>query len=93
HLLAFGVGLIHGLAGSGALVLVSMAQIRSPFQGLIYLLIFGLGCVAGMAVAAGFLSVPYSRKIVSSQSLHKSLVFLTSILCVGYGFKLIWTNL
>lgn len=47
------VGLVHGLAGSGALtaaVLGSMPSIRS---GLVYILLFGIGSAAGMALLTG----------------------------------------
>ena len=42
HSLAYGVGLVHGLAGSGALILIAMSQMKSPTDGLVYLIIFGL---------------------------------------------------
>ena len=70
HKLAYGVGLVHGLAGSGALVLLVMAQIKEPVNGLFYLLVFGMGSVAGMLVAAAFAAchfqgIFYKRKYCS----------------------------
>ncbi len=35
HSLAYGVGLVHGLAGSGALILIVMSQIKNPVDGLL----------------------------------------------------------
>ena len=64
HSLAYGVGLVHGLAGSGALILVVMSQIKGPVDGFIYLIIFGVGCIAGMLFAAGLFSIPFSKKIM-----------------------------
>ena len=46
---AFGVGLIHGLAGSGALVVLVISQMKTPFEGLMYILIFGLGSLYQIA--------------------------------------------
>lgn len=85
HHVAYGVGLIHGLAGSGAMVLLVMSNIRSQFGSMAYLLIFGLGSAAGMLVAAGIFSLPFSKKITRHPKLQFGLVLLSSILCIGYG--------
>ena len=57
---AFGVGLVHGLAGSGALVVLVISQMKTPFEGLMYILIFGLGSILGM-----FLAAYLAQKIIS----------------------------
>ncbi len=89
HNLAYGVGLVHGLAGSGAMILLVMTEIQSSFSSMMYLLIFGMGSVAGMLVAAGVLSLPFSKKISNNQSLQFGLVMLSSLLCIGYGVYLL----
>ena len=45
---SFGVGLIHGLAGSSALALMVLAAIPDPRRALAYLAVFGLGTLVGM---------------------------------------------
>lgn len=52
------VGMIHGLAGSGALMLLVLATISSPGVGLVYILIFGLGSVGGMMLMSLLLGLP-----------------------------------
>jgi hypothetical protein len=52
------VGLMHGLAGSAALLLLAMTQVRDPVRGLAYICVFGLGSMAGMAALSAALSVP-----------------------------------
>ena len=59
HKLAYGVGLVHGLAGSGALILSVLTQIKGTGAGMIYLGLFGIGSIMGMMVAAGAFSVPF----------------------------------
>ena len=93
HSLAYGVGLVHGLAGSGALILIAISQMKSPLDGLIYLVIFGLGCIIGMLVAAGLFSIPFSKKIIQAQTLQTILIIATSLLCFLYGGKVIYDNL
>ncbi|MEW9668460.1 urease accessory protein UreH [Ammoniphilus sp. 3BR4] len=42
------VGAIHGMAGSAALVVLTMATVETVAQGALYILVFGVGTVAGM---------------------------------------------
>jgi len=46
------VGLVHGLAGSGALTAIVFAQLPSTASRIAYISLFGLGSVAGMAAAS-----------------------------------------
>lgn len=47
------VGIIHGLAGSGALTALAFAELPSTASRIAYMLLFGVGSTAGMAVATG----------------------------------------
>jgi|SRR6267154_314803 len=52
---AFLVGLVHGLAGSAAVALLVLATVRDPRWACLYLAVFGLGTLLGMAlVTTGF---------------------------------------
>jgi hypothetical protein len=93
HLPAYGVGLIHGLAGSGSLMILVLAQMKTVSSGLLYLLIFGVGSIGGMMVAAGFFSLPFNQKLLHSKLLQMSLVFLSAGLCIGYGGWVVYKNL
>lgn len=90
---AFGVGLIHGLAGSGALVVLVISQMKTPFEGLMYILIFGLGSIFGMFLAAYLFSIPYTKSVLKSKKLQASLVIISSLLCIIYGGKVVYENL
>jgi ABC-type nickel/cobalt efflux system permease component RcnA len=52
------VGIMHGLAGSAALLVLAVANAQSPLAGLGYVLIFGLGSVLGMAALSLVISIP-----------------------------------
>jgi hypothetical protein len=47
------VGLVHGLAGSGALTALVFAELPTTGLRIAYITLFGVGSVAGMAVASG----------------------------------------
>src|SRR5262249_52382353 len=64
HLLAAGrrpfmVGLLHGMAGSAALMLLVLATIPSAASALLYVLVFGIGSTAGMLCLSGLIGVPF----------------------------------
>jgi hypothetical protein len=55
------VGLVHGLAGSGALTAIAFAQLSSSASRLAYLGLFGIGSIAGMAIASAIASASLER--------------------------------
>lgn len=93
HRLAYIVGLVHGLAGSGALVLLVMSQIPSAGSALLYLLIFGVGSIGGMLLASGVFSLPFSKKLSTNALLQAGLTMISSLLCVAYGTQVVCENL
>src|SRR6267143_1260656 len=63
HGLRFGarplfIGIVHGLAGSAALMLVVLTTISSPFVGLLYIFVFGIGSIGGMMVMSTLFALP-----------------------------------
>ena len=52
------VGMVHGAAGTGALMLLVFSTIRSPLQALTYIVIFGAGSIVGMLMVSLLLSLP-----------------------------------
>jgi sulfite exporter TauE/SafE len=53
------VGLVHGLAGSGALMLLILATIPSPGVAIAYILIFGVGSIGGMMLMSMLIGLPF----------------------------------
>lgn len=58
---AFFIGMLHGAAGSGALVLLTLQTVASPWVGLAYVAAFGVGSIAGMMAASVAIAVPMGR--------------------------------
>src|SRR5580704_5904793 len=52
------IGTVHGLAGSAAVAILVMTTIADPWWALAYLLLFGLGTIAGMAVMTTAMALP-----------------------------------
>jgi ABC-type nickel/cobalt efflux system permease component RcnA len=53
------VGIVHGLAGSATLALVVLSTIHSPFWGLLYLAVFGVGTGVGMILLTTAVALPF----------------------------------
>lgn len=86
------VGLVHGLAGSAVLVVLTLAATDSPWTGLAYLVLFGVGSIAGMAVLSLAIAVPLSY---SARHLSRSYDFLqvaVATVTMGIGWWLIYDN-
>jgi len=52
------VGLMHGMAGSAALLVLAVSQAASPAIGLGYVALFGIGSMIGMAALSTVIAVP-----------------------------------
>ncbi len=52
------VGLMHGMAGSAALILLTLQTLSSPWLGLVYIAVFGIGSIAGMALFSIVIAIP-----------------------------------
>jgi hypothetical protein len=52
------VGLMHGMAGSAALLLLTVSQASSPAVGLGYIALFGIGSMIGMGALSTVIAVP-----------------------------------
>lgn len=57
---AIGVGAVHGLAGSAAIALVVLTTLQSASSATVYLLVFGLGTIAGMTAFTAAMAYPVS---------------------------------
>jgi high-affinity nickel permease len=54
------IGCIHGLAGSGSLVVLTAATLNNIGMVLGFILIFGIGSIIGMALISGMLGLPFA---------------------------------
>jgi len=61
------VGLMHGLAGSAALLVLTASTVESAGLGFAYIVLFGVGSMAGMAALSMVIAVPlaYSARVLT----------------------------
>lgn len=80
------IGAVHGLAGSGALTLLVLTQIRSTWQGLLYLGVFGVGSLVGMLLMSGLIGLPFALTSRKPTGLHHRLQTAAAALSLVLGF-------
>jgi high-affinity nickel-transport protein len=78
------IGGVHGLAGSGALTAIAFAELPGAGARLIYMVVFGLGSIAGMALASGAAGVTL-RVVARSGGTRRGLGLVTGALSIAVG--------
>jgi high-affinity nickel-transport protein len=81
-------GIVHGLAGSAAVALLVLSTVRSPYAAVGYLLVFGLGTIAGMVAITALLSVPFAARVPVVVRFRRALALGTGLLSFGFGLYL-----
>jgi hypothetical protein len=87
---ALGVGLVHGLAGSAAMLLLAITTISSVWLGLAYIAIFGVGSIAGMAALAAVISVPLQGTARTLTGWYNGLEALIGVGTLAVGAWVLW---
>jgi ABC-type nickel/cobalt efflux system permease component RcnA len=82
------VGLVHGLAGSAAVALLVLTTIDRPSWAIGYLLIFGLGTVAGMMLITAAIALPFAYSLQHFMRLNRGLAMASGLVSVAFGLFL-----
>src|SRR5262249_10865901 len=81
--------LLHGLAGSGALVLLVLSTMPSTAAAVVYILVFGLGSTAGMLLLSGLIGVPFALTAGTSRSLGAVLQLVVGACSIVVGMLML----
>jgi high-affinity nickel-transport protein len=79
------VGFVHGLAGSAFVAMLVLTAIPSPVVGIVYLLVFGVGTVAGMTLVTAAIAIPsaYAATRVIGAQRYVQLAAGVASVCFG----------
>lgn len=83
------VGLVHGLAGSAAVALLMMTTIRNPKWAVVYLLVFGVGAIAGMMLITGAMVLPFKYANARFVRINRALCFASGLASVAFGLFMV----
>jgi ABC-type nickel/cobalt efflux system permease component RcnA len=87
---AVGVGMLHGLAGSAALLLLVASTLASPAVSLLYIACFGAGAVLGMAALSAAISLPLRHTAGLLGGAHNTLETLVGLGALGIGVWVVY---
>lgn len=84
------VGVVHGLAGSAAVALLVLPLIPKPLWGVLYLVIFGAGTIAGMMLITATIAMPFAYTARRFRRFHHRLGMACGWGSVVFGLVLIY---
>ncbi len=87
------VGMVHGLAGSAALMLLIVPTITSPMAGMFYILIFGIGSIGGMMIMSFLMGLPVHITAGKYRFLNKSILGGAGMFSFALGGFVIYEKL
>ena len=79
------VGIVHGLAGSAAVALLVLTTIRAPLVAVVYLLVFGIGTIAGMMLITAAIAVPFTFSETRFVRLNRGLTVASGLISLCFG--------
>lgn len=85
------IGLMHGLAGTAALILLTLNTIESISFSVLYIALFGFGSILGMLLLSVIIAVPLraSKKLTW---LHNGLHACIGVLTISLGISIIYQS-
>lgn len=95
HLLDLGarpflVGLLHGMAGTAAIMLLVASTLSSAVAGVAYIAVFGLGSTLGMLVLSGVIGLPFVMTSTRSAGLQRMVQGMAGAASLLLGVFLVW---
>ncbi|HEY5920817.1 MAG TPA: hypothetical protein VIV11_04065 [Kofleriaceae bacterium] len=78
------IGIVHGLAGSGALTALAFAELPTTGARVLYMIVFGAGSVAGMAIATGLAGFAL-QQVARGPSTRRWLAITTGVVSCVVG--------
>ncbi len=78
------IGFIHGLAGSAAMIILTISTVSSLLEGALYIVIFGIGTTLSMLLFTTIIGLPFALSTQKTM-INKSLSLFAGIISVSFG--------
>ena len=82
--------MVHGLAGSAALMLLVLTTIPSPWLGLAYIGVFGIGSVGGMLMMSSMIGLPFVWTARRFGRVNQGIKVTAGVFSTIFGLFLAW---
>jgi hypothetical protein len=84
------VGMLHGMAGSAALMLLVLSTISKPLVGLFYIVVFGIGSIGGMMIMSALVGLPLYLTATRFARAHLMMRGLAGLFSLTFGLFMIY---
>ncbi|MBK7704388.1 MAG: urease accessory protein UreH [Acidobacteria bacterium] len=84
------IGMVHGLAGSAALMLIVIPTIESKALGLLYIVVFGIGSIGGMMLMSFLVGLPFHFTATRFNRMNALLQGTAGIISIILGLAIIY---
>jgi sulfite exporter TauE/SafE len=84
------IGMIHGLAGSAALMLLVIPTIESRPLGLLYIAIFGIGSIGGMMLMSLLVGLPFHLTATKFNQYNRILQSIAGLVSIVFGLLIVY---
>lgn len=85
------VGLMHGMAGSAAVLVLAVSQVTNPIYGLMYVVLFGIGSMFGMGTLSAIIAIPLAASARWLTWANRGLQIVVGAVTIGMGAMTIYT--
>jgi hypothetical protein len=79
------VGAVHGMAGTAAVALLVLATLPAVSAAALYLVVFGLGTIAGMTALTGVMAYPIAR-LARVRVMRHAMAVASGVAAIALGF-------
>ena len=86
------VGAMQGLAGSAVILVLTATNVGQASFSFLYVVNFGLGSIAGMAVLSGVIAIPLCYTASSLKWANPVIQFAFGIATIGIGVSVVFQN-
>lgn len=84
------IGMVHGLAGSAALMLLVIPTIESRSVGLLYIVIFGVGSIGGMMLMSLLVSLPFRMTEFKFERVNRLMQVAAGVISISLGLWIVY---
>ncbi len=87
----FIVGMLHGFAGSAALMLLVLGAVNTVAEGFMYVAFFGLGSIVGMLIATAIISLPFIFTSGRISGINVAIRMTAGLIGIAFGIFIIYS--
>lgn len=93
HGRSFLIGSVHGLAGSGAMMLLVLSVVHSVREGIFYIILFGIGSTFSMTLLSLLIGIPFAKSMAGFSGIEKYIRMIIGSVSVIFGIIIVYNLL